>query len=74
MTAETTLRLAHTVENIVGIKEASGDLNQVMEIVKGKPSEFAVISGEGRFKFSNHRLWWNRGNFSFGKHASQTNS
>jgi len=46
MTAETTLRLAHTVENIVGIKEASGDLNQVMEIVKGKPSEFAVISGE----------------------------
>ncbi len=51
MTAETTLRLAHTVENIVGIKEASGDLNQVMEIVKGKPSEFAVISGEDVLNF-----------------------
>jgi 4-hydroxy-tetrahydrodipicolinate synthase len=51
MTAETTLRLAHTVENIVGIKDASGDLNQVMEIVKGKPSEFAVISGEDVLNF-----------------------
>jgi 4-hydroxy-tetrahydrodipicolinate synthase len=51
MTAETTLRLAHTVENIAGIKEASGDLNQVMDIVKGKPEDFLVISGEDALNF-----------------------
>jgi len=51
MTAETTLRLAHTVENIAGIKEASGDLNQVMDIVNGKPEDFLVISGEDALNF-----------------------
>jgi len=44
--AETTLRLAHEFENIVAIKEASGDFSQVMYIIKDKPKDFAVISGE----------------------------
>ena len=46
MDAETTLQLAHEVENIVGIKEASGNLEKVMKIVKGKPKDFLVISGD----------------------------
>jgi len=46
MKAETTLRLANDVENIIGIKEASGDFNQCMHIVKNKPKNFLVISGD----------------------------
>ena len=45
MTAATTLRLSE-VENIVGIKEASNDIQQVMEILKNRPEHFAVISGD----------------------------
>ncbi len=51
MTAQTTLRLAYDFENIVAMKEASGDLNQVMEIIKEKPSSFLVISGEDALNF-----------------------
>ena len=40
MTAETTLRLAHDVENIVAIKEASGKLDQIAEIINGAPEGF----------------------------------
>jgi 4-hydroxy-tetrahydrodipicolinate synthase len=43
--AETCLQLAHECENIVAIKEASGDMEQVMKIIKGKPENFSVISG-----------------------------
>jgi 4-hydroxy-tetrahydrodipicolinate synthase len=43
--AETSLQLAHEYENIVGIKEASGDMTQIMKIIKGKPENFLVISG-----------------------------
>lgn len=46
MKAETTLRLANEVENIIGIKEASGDFAQCMQIVKNKPKDFMVISGD----------------------------
>lgn len=46
ITAATTLRLAHDFDNIIGIKEASGDLEQCMQIVKNKPDGFLVISGE----------------------------
>ena len=45
MTAATTLRLAQ-IENIAGIKEASNDIQQVIEILKNKPENFAVISGD----------------------------
>lgn len=46
MTAETTLSLARECPNIIGIKEASGNLNQVMQILHDKPDDFAVISGD----------------------------
>jgi len=46
MTAETTLTLAHEVGNIVAIKEASGVLTQITQIVKGRPENFSVISGD----------------------------
>lgn len=46
MTAETTLRLAKEEENIIGIKEASGNLLQIMEIIRNKPDDFMVISGD----------------------------
>ena len=45
MTAETALRLAEH-DNIVGTKEASGTLTQVMEIIRGAPSGFSILSGE----------------------------
>jgi 4-hydroxy-tetrahydrodipicolinate synthase len=45
ISAETCLQLAHDFENIVAVKEASGDMEQVMKIVKGKPENFSVISG-----------------------------
>jgi 4-hydroxy-tetrahydrodipicolinate synthase len=44
--AATTLRLAHEVENIVAIKEASGDLAQIMAILRGRPGNFRVMSGD----------------------------
>lgn len=44
--AETTLRLAHEVDNIAGIKEASGDFGQCMQILKDKPAHFCVVSGD----------------------------
>ena len=45
MTAETTLRLARDFENIVAIKEASGNITQMDDIIKNKPAGFDVISG-----------------------------
>jgi 4-hydroxy-tetrahydrodipicolinate synthase len=42
---ETTLRLAQ-LPNIIGVKEASGNLNQIMKIIKHKPEDFVVISGD----------------------------
>ena len=44
--AETTLELANEVDNIIGIKEASGNLEKVMKIVSNKPKDFLVISGD----------------------------
>jgi len=46
MSADTCLELAHNCENIAGIKEASGDLSQMMKIIKGKPENFGLISGD----------------------------
>ena len=42
---ETTLRLAE-LDNIIGVKEASGNINQIMRIIKHKPDNFLVISGD----------------------------
>ena len=49
---ETTVRLANNCENIVAIKEASGSLEQVDEIIKNKPKRFDVISGDDALTFS----------------------
>lgn len=46
MAADTTLQLAQECPNIIGIKEASGNIEQVMEIVRNKPEKFLVISGD----------------------------
>jgi 4-hydroxy-tetrahydrodipicolinate synthase len=46
LNAETTLRLSNANKKIIGIKEASGDMRQVMEIVWRKPKDFLVISGD----------------------------
>lgn len=43
---ETTIRLANEFKNIIGIKEASGDLNQVKQLIINKPDDFLVISGD----------------------------
>ncbi len=51
MKAETTVRLARDCRNIVAIKEASGNLEQVDEIIKNKPKDFDVISGDDSLTF-----------------------
>ena len=51
MTAETTLRLARDFDNIVAIKEASGNITQMDDIIKQKPDGFDVISGDDGITF-----------------------
>ncbi len=46
ISAETTLKLAADFENIIAIKEASGNFNQIMQILKNKPENFTVLSGD----------------------------
>ena len=56
MTAETTLRLANDVENIVAIKEASGNLEQVVAIIKDAPCGFDVYSGDDSLTYDMMKL------------------
>ena len=51
LTADTTLALAAECPNIIGIKEASGNLQQVMEILRRRPAGFRVISGDDALTF-----------------------
>ncbi|MBR6310581.1 MAG: 4-hydroxy-tetrahydrodipicolinate synthase [Paludibacteraceae bacterium] len=51
MTAETTLRIARECPNVVAIKEASGNINQMNDIIKNKPKDFMVISGDDGITF-----------------------
>ena len=46
MTAATTLRLANDFDNVIAVKEASGDMEQVMKIINERPEGFHVISGD----------------------------
>lgn len=46
MKAETTLRIANDFPNVIAVKEASGDITQMDDIIKNKPSTFQVISGD----------------------------
>lgn len=52
MHAETTVKLAQEFSNIIGIKEASGDMFQVMKIMRDKPKDFQVISGDDALTYS----------------------
>lgn len=49
--AETTLRLARDFENIIAVKEASGKMSQIDQIIENKPSHFDVISGDDGITF-----------------------
>ncbi|MDR3061237.1 MAG: 4-hydroxy-tetrahydrodipicolinate synthase [Dysgonamonadaceae bacterium] len=51
MTAETTLRLARDFGNVAGVKEASGNITQMDDIIKNKPKNFDVISGDDGITF-----------------------
>jgi 4-hydroxy-tetrahydrodipicolinate synthase len=51
MTAETTLRLAHDFANVIAVKEASGDMKQIGCIIKHKPADFQIISGDDGITF-----------------------
>jgi 4-hydroxy-tetrahydrodipicolinate synthase len=51
ISAETTLRLARDCENIVAVKEASGNLSQIMEILRDRPEGFRVLSGDDAMTF-----------------------
>lgn len=51
MTADTTLRLANAHYNIVAVKEASGDMAQIKDIIRRKPQDFRVISGDDALAF-----------------------
>lgn len=51
MTAETTLRIARDFKNVVAIKEASGNITQMDDIIKNKPENFDVISGDDGITF-----------------------
>jgi 4-hydroxy-tetrahydrodipicolinate synthase len=52
ISAETTLRLARDCENIVAVKEASGNLSQIMEILRDRPDGFRVLSGDDALTFA----------------------
>jgi 4-hydroxy-tetrahydrodipicolinate synthase len=51
LTAATTIRLAREVKNIAGVKEASGDMGQCMEILRDRPEDFLVVSGDDALAF-----------------------
>jgi len=51
MTSETTLQLAHELDNVIAIKEASGNMIQIMDIIKNKPEKFLVLSGDDALTF-----------------------
>ena len=51
MTAETKLRIAREFENVVAVKEASGNITQMDDIIKNKPDRFNVISGDDGITF-----------------------
>ena len=51
ISAETTVRIANEIENVIAVKEASGDMEQIMQILKNKPANFMVISGDDALTF-----------------------
>lgn len=56
MSADTTLRLAHDLDNIVAVKEASGDFEQIARIIEESPDDFDVYSGDDSATYDLMRL------------------
>lgn len=56
MSAETTLRLAKASDKFIGVKEASGDLNQISTIIENAPAHFDVMSGDDAFIYDISRI------------------
>ncbi|HEY6162366.1 MAG TPA: 4-hydroxy-tetrahydrodipicolinate synthase [Bacteroidia bacterium] len=52
ITADTTIKLANDFKNIIAVKEASGSMDQIMKIIKNKPKDFMVISGDDALTLS----------------------
>lgn len=50
--AETTIRMAEEIPTVFAVKEASGNVPQMMEILRGRPDDFAVYSGDDQFAFT----------------------
>jgi 4-hydroxy-tetrahydrodipicolinate synthase len=46
MTAETTLRMAREIPNVIGVKEASANMEQILAILRERPKDFLVLSGD----------------------------
>jgi len=46
MTAETTLRMAREIPNVIGVKEASANMEQILTILRDRPKDFLVLSGD----------------------------
>lgn len=46
MTAETTLRMAHEIPNVIGVKEASGNMEQILSVLRDRSDGFLVLSGD----------------------------
>ena len=46
MNAATTIRIAREVPNVIGVKEASGNMEQILEILRDRPKDFLVLSGD----------------------------
>ena len=77
MLPETTLRLANDCENIVAIKEASGDLDQVAEIIKNAPEGFDVYSGDPYLRHDEDRRsrrYLNHGQCCSGAHEGDNHA
>ncbi len=56
MTSQTTLRLARDFDNIVAVKEASGNLDQIAQIIEGAPEGFSVYSGDDSLTYDIMKL------------------
>ncbi len=71
MKPQTTIRLAQDCPNVVAIKEASGSLEQVDEIIKGKPAHFEVISGDDALTLPDDCLWCCGSDFRYRKRSAE---
>jgi len=72
MTAETTLRLARDMKNVIGIKEASGDIEQMQRILDNRPEGFLVLSGDDGMTPKPDAPRRRRRDFGGGERISQT--